>query len=231
MRTMVEAGRDVVSRSAQDYLKAIYALQEGGTPAVTTNQLAERLGVAAPSVTNMVAKLADAGYLRHTPYKGAELTEKGAAVALEVIRHHRLWEAFLHQALGVPIDRLHEEAERLEHELSDHLERHIVRALGDPTHDPHGDPIPAPDGTIDGAVHPTLADLPLGARGTVRRVPSHDPALLRYIGSLGLLPGAVVELRGREPFRGPLTIAVDAGERVVGHELAGHLLVEPESAT
>jgi DtxR family transcriptional regulator, Mn-dependent transcriptional regulator len=229
MEAMTDAGRGVVSRSAQDYLKAIYALQESGAPAVSTNQLAERLGVAAPSVTNMVAKLAEGGFLRHMPYRGAELTEKGAAVALEVIRHHRLWEAFLHQALGVPIDRLHEEAERLEHELSDHLEQHIVRALGDPTHDPHGDPIPAPDGTIEGAVHPTLAALPVGARGTVRRVPSHDPELLRYIGSLGLLPGAAVELRRREPFRGPLTVGVDAGERVVGHELASHLHVEPDA--
>src|SRR5262245_10565991 len=176
----------------------------------------------------MVARLAEAGFLRHTPYRGVELTERGASVALEVIRHHRLWEAFLHKALGVPIDQLHGEAERLEHELSDDLEAQMARVLGYPTHDPHGDPIPAPDGTIDAAAHPPLTDLPVGAAGVIRRVPGDDPALLRYLESLGLLPGATVRLERREPFRGPLTLAVDGVERAIGHELATRLLVEPK---
>jgi DtxR family Mn-dependent transcriptional regulator len=215
-----------VSRSVQDYLKTIYKLAESGG-AVQTSALAERMGVAAPSATNMIARLAEAGLLRHTPYKGVELTEKGAAFALEVIRHHRLWEAFLHQALGVPIDQLHGEAERLEHELSDALEEHISRALGYPTHDPHGDPIPSPEGAVAGEVYPTLSSLRIGASAIVRRVPDQDPAFLRYLESLGLLPGAPVEMRRQEPFHGPLTVAIDGTERVVGHELASRVFVEP----
>jgi DtxR family Mn-dependent transcriptional regulator len=229
MRSMPGQDRETVSRSVQDYLKAIYALQEGGG-AVQTSQLAERLRVAAPSATVMIGRLAEAGFLRHTPYRGVELTEKGARVALEVLRHHRLWEAFLHRALGVPIDQLHEEAERLEHELSDALEEHMTRVLGDPTYDPHGDPIPGPDGRLADAGHPPLAELPNGRVGVVRRVPDADPAFLRYLGELGLLPGARVEMRRLEPFRGPLTIAVEGTERVVGHELASRVLVEPLDA-
>jgi DtxR family transcriptional regulator, Mn-dependent transcriptional regulator len=214
-----------VSRAAQDYLKAIYKLQEGGP--VQTNALAEHLGVVAPSATNMIARLAEGGLLRHTPYRGVELTENGAAVALEVIRHHRLWEAFLHRALHVPIDQLHEEAERLEHELSDDLEEHMARLLGEPTHDPHGDPIPTRDGSMALSDFPSLATLAVGGKATVRRVPDRDPELLRYIGTLGLLPGAAVELRTREPFNGPLTVRVGPEERVIGHELARRLFVEP----
>lgn len=221
---MTTQNRDV-SRSAQDYLKAIYRLGDGAGP-VLTSRLAEELGVAAPSATNMIGKLAEAGMLRHTRYRGVELTERGAAVALEVIRHHRLWELFLHRALGVPIDQLHAEAERLEHELSDALEERMARLLGDPTHDPHGDPIPTRDGTLADAEYPTLASLAVGGACVVRRVPDRDPELLRYIGSLGLLPGAEIELRAREPFDGPLTLRVGAGERVIGHELATRIRVE-----
>jgi DtxR family Mn-dependent transcriptional regulator len=225
METMAGQDRETVSRSVQDYLKAIYALQAGGGT-VQTSQLAERMRVAAPSATIMVGRLAEAGFLRHTPYRGVELTEKGALIALEVLRHHRLWEAFLHRALGVPIDQLHDEAERLEHELSDALEEHMSRLLGDPTHDPHGDPIPSLDGQIAVTGHPALAELPVGSSGVVRRVPDSDAAFLRYLGTLGLLPGARVEILALEPFRGPLTIAVDGTERVVGHELASRVFVE-----
>ncbi len=216
------------SRSVEDYLKAIYTLQEAGG-AVRTSMLAGRMGVAAPSATSMVARLASGGFLRHTPYRGVELTEKGARIALEIIRHHRLWEAFLHQALDVPIDQLNDEAERLEHVLSDELEAHIVRVLGDPTHDPHGDPIPSADGTVDSSVYPTLADLQEGATATVRRVPSEDPALLRYLKTLGLLPGASVTLHHREPFLGPLSLTADGTDRVIGRELGSQIYVEPVS--
>ena len=215
-----------LSRSAQDCLKAIYHLQ-GPSGRVATNPLAEYLGVSPSSATIMVGRLAEAGLLEHAPYRGVQLTADGAAIALEVIRHHRLWELFLHRTLGVPIDRLHDEAERLEHELSDDLEERMARLLGDPTHDPHGDPIPARDGSLADPGHPPLAALPVGAGGTVRRVPDRDPELLRYIGSLGLLPGAALVLLAREPFRGPLTVRVGDAERVIGHELAARLYVEP----
>jgi DtxR family Mn-dependent transcriptional regulator len=215
-----------ITRSEQDYLKAIYNLQSGGRP-VATSALADQLGFAAPSVTNMVGKLADAGLLRHTPYRGVELTPAGAAVALEVIRHHRLWELFLHRALGLPLDQVHEEAERLEHELSESLEEHMSRLLGDPTVDPHGDPIPGRDGQVAATFWPTLADLPIGRTAIVRRVPDSDADLLRYLQSLGLVPGAAVEVDGREPFDGPVSLRVGGVARVVGTGLAGRVFVEP----
>jgi DtxR family Mn-dependent transcriptional regulator len=214
----------LVSRSAQDYLKAIYKLQ--GADPVQTSAVAEQLRVAAPSATNMIGKLAEAGYLRHTPYHGVELTEEGAQVALRVIRRHRLWELFLHQALGVPIEQLHGEAERLEHELSDELEAHISRHLGEPTHDPHGDPIPTREGELSITAYTPLSALPVGASSVVRRVPDSDPELLRYLSSLGLLPGARVEMLRREPFKGPLSVQVDRTDRMLGHELASRVLVE-----
>ena len=137
------AKRAEVSRAVQDYLKAIYKLQESGP--VQTNALAEHLGVVAPSATNMIGRLAEAGFLRHTPYRGVELTDDGAAIALEVIRHHRLLELYLAETLGVHVDDVLDEADRLEHAISEELEERIDRALGYPTHDPHGDPIPTKD--------------------------------------------------------------------------------------
>jgi len=214
-----------LSRSAQDYLKAIYKLQDDGP--VLTSALAERMGVAAPSATNAIGRLADAGLLSHVPYRGVRLTERGAAVALEVIRHHRLWEAFLHRALGVPLDQLHDEAERLEHELSDVLEDHILRVLGNPAFDPHGDPIPGRDGSFEEDWLPTLADLVTGTGAIVRRVPDSDPEFLRYLGALGILPSARIEILAREPYLGPLRLTVDGAERVIGYELASRVQAEP----
>ncbi len=216
-----------VGRAQQDYLKVIYRLQEEAGP-VQTSALAGQLGVSAPTATNMIGRLAEAGLVRHTPYHGVELTEAGAAIALEVIRHHRLWELFLHRALQLPLDHLHGQAEQLEHELSDELEEHISRALGDPTLDPHGDPIPARDGRMPRAAYETLAMVAVGTRVTVRRVPDHDPALLRYLESLGLLPGASVVIVRREPFNGPLTVMVGDTERILGEELANRVHVEPQ---
>ncbi|TAK24160.1 MAG: metal-dependent transcriptional regulator [Chloroflexota bacterium] len=221
---MTQPSEREVTRSVQDYLKTIYKLQGDGP--VQTSALAEQMRVAPPSATNMVARLAEAGFLRHTPYKGAELTDAGAGIALEVIRHHRLWELFLHRALGVPIDRLHDEAERLEHELSDELEERIARALGEPTLDPHGDPIPSREGEVDATAFPALADLPIGMPAIIRRVPDNDPGFLRYLESLDLLPGATVAQRAREPFRGPITLDVGGVERVIGYELASRVRVE-----
>lgn len=178
----------------------------------------------------MVGRLAEAGLIQYTRYHGVELTEKGATIALEVIRHHRLWELFLHRALGLSIDRLHEEAERLEHELSDVLEEHIVRHLGDPTLDPHGDPIPSIDGSVLDPPYPLLAQMELDSSAIVRRVPDSDPALLRYLGTLGLLPGATVTMINREPFNGPLTVRIEDTERILGNELASCVFVEPSAA-
>ena len=218
---------DKLSRSAQDFLRTIYKLQAAETP-VQTTALAERLGISPPSVTGMVERLAQAGLLRHTRYHGVELTDAGAAAALEVIRHHRWWELFLHRALQIPLDQVHAEAERLEHELSDALEERMAGVPGDPILDPHGDPIPARDGSVADAFHPTLARVPSGGRAIVRRVPDSDAALLRYLESLGLVPGATVEVLIREPFGGPIILRVGEQQRVVGVELAGRVLVEME---
>lgn len=215
-----------IGRIQQDYLKAIYRLQEESGP-VQTSALANQLGVTAPTVTNMIGRLAEGGFVRHTPYHGVELTETGAAIAVEVIRHHRLWELFLHRALRFPLDHLHDQAEQLEHELSDELEEHISRALGDPTLDPHGDPIPARDGRMPVVASFALTELAVGTPAIVRRVPDDDPALLRYLETLGLLPGASVTLVRREPFHGPLTIMLGDSERILGEELSHRVRVEP----
>ncbi len=176
------------SPAVEDYLKTIYALGRTGE-AATTSALAERLGVAPASVTGMLKKLAAAGLVAHEKYQGARLTEAGRLVAVETIRHHRLVETYLHQALGVPWDRLHDEAEALEHVLSEDLEARMDAALGHPTHDPHGAPIPTPDLELDERDLLSLARLDAGQEATVARVSDHDGALLRAVGAAGLFPG------------------------------------------
>ena len=174
--------------AVEDYLKTIYDLGRTGE-AVATSALAERLGVAPASATGMLKKLAAAGLVAHEKYQGARLTEPGRLVAVETIRHHRLVETYLHQALGVPWDRLHAEAEALEHVLSEDLEARIDAALGHPTHDPHGAPIPTPDLALDEGEHVPLARLDAGQEAVVARVADHDPAVLRAVGAAGLYPG------------------------------------------
>jgi DtxR family transcriptional regulator, Mn-dependent transcriptional regulator len=206
----------------QDYVKEIYKLQSSARR-VTTSALAERLGVSAPSVTAMLKKLAGLGLVEHERYRGARLTETGERVALEVIRHHRLLEQYLSQTLGLPIDALHDEADRLEHALSEELEAHIDRSLGFPTHDPHGDPIPGPDLKISPATWSPLSTLEPGAKATVSRVPDGDGALLRYLAELKLTPGNDVEVREAAPFDGPLTVRVEGEEHAISRELAAQI--------
>jgi DtxR family Mn-dependent transcriptional regulator len=210
----------------QDYLKAIYKLQSVGGR-VSTSALAERMGVTAPSATSMIIRLAEEGFLRHDRYRGVELTEKGARAALEVIRHHRLWELFLAEALQVPLDQVHEEAERLEHLLSDTLEERMDSALGFPTRDPHGDPIPTREGSLDEGSFIRLSDLPVGAEAVVARVPDSDASLLRYLGGLGLLPGRSLRLAERAPFGGTHFVETQGVRRALGEGLAQHILVDP----
>lgn len=176
------------SPAVEDYLKAIYQLGRTGE-AATTSALAGRLGVSPASVTGMLKKLAEAGLVAHEKYQGARLTEPGRLVAVETIRHHRLVETYLHQALGVPWDRLHDEAEAWEHVLSEDLEARMDAALGHPTHDPHGAPIPTPDLELAERDLLPLARLEEGQEATVARVSDHDAALLRAIGAAGLFPG------------------------------------------
>jgi DtxR family Mn-dependent transcriptional regulator len=197
------------TQATQDYLKAIYKLgQTGG--AVTTNAIADRMGVAPASVTKMVKRLADLGLLTHTPYYGVRLTDRGERAALEVIRHHRLLELYLTQKLGVPIEDAHAEAERLEHALSESVEARIALVLGDPRSDPHGDPIPSVDGKVDEQVHPSLSDASPGRSFVVARVSDSDPARLRWLASRGLLPGVRIRVLSRAP-NGAVTLHVGSG--------------------
>ncbi len=213
-------------QAVEDYLKVIYKVQQRRQRA-STSAIAERLGVSLPAATSMIQRLADMGLLRYTPYRGVELTEAGARIALEVIRHHRLWELFLARALNMPLEAVHAEAERLEHALSDTLEDTIDAALGYPTVDPHGDPIPSKDGTIREPAYVPLGSLPAGSKAVVRRVPDSDPALLRYLTSLGLIPGAPVEVVEVAPFNGPVHLRAGDRTHAVGREVASRVFVEP----
>jgi DtxR family Mn-dependent transcriptional regulator len=206
----------------QDYLREIYKLRLEGGPA-TTSAIAERMGVRPPSVTAMLKRLAALGLVEHTPYHGVELTPSGERVALEVIRHHRLLEQYLSQALGLGLDEVHSEADRLEHALSEELEARIDRSLGHPTHDPHGDPIPDRELRLIHGESRTLLDLEPGTHGSVARVPDGDSELLRYLGELGLVPDATVEVLAQAPFGGPVTVRTQAGEHAISRELADRI--------
>ncbi len=215
------------SPAVEDYAKAIYTLQERADGPVTTTALAARLGVSAASASGMVRRLGEIGLAKHEPYKGVELTEAGRAVALEVIRHHRLIELLLAE-LGVPWDRVHDEAEVLEHHISEELEALIAERLGDPTHDPHGDPIPAVDLTVEEGTTISLDQLEPGQHGLFVRVSDSDPEMLRYLSGLGLAPGERLELVRREPFDGPLVVGFAGAEHPLGVALAQAMRVEVE---
>jgi len=211
-----------LSETAQDYLKEIYKLQSERGRA-TTSAIAARVGVAPASATAMVKKLAELGFLERTPYRGVRLTRRGEKAAIEVIRHHRLLEQYLVETLGLSIDEVHGEADRLEHALSEELEARIDESLGFPTHDPHGDPIPDAELNLEAqALHP-LSELEPGERATIRRVPDGDAELLRYLSSLALVPGQVVELVRRGPFGGPVTVLTASAEHAISLELAARI--------
>jgi DtxR family Mn-dependent transcriptional regulator len=208
-----------LTNAMQDYLKEIHKLRMEGRKA-TTSAIAERMAVRPPSVTAMLKRLTALGLAEHAPYRCVELTPSGERVALEVIRHHRLLEQYLAQALGLSLDAVHSEADRLEHALSEEVEARIDRSLGYPTHDPHGDPIPDADLRIDRARLRTLASLEPGEEATIRRVPNDDDELLRYLSKLALVPGKKVKLRRAEPFGGPLIVRIGKAEHAISRELA-----------
>jgi DtxR family Mn-dependent transcriptional regulator len=211
-----------LTRSVEDYLKAIYRLTPEGRPAATSD-IANLLELAPASVSGMVKRLSEHGLLEHVPYKGVQLTEEGRRAALRTIRRHRLIEAYLVAFLGYTWDTVHDEAERLEHAVSDQLVERMAAVLGHPSVDPHGDPIPDVDGAIHEPASTPLSELPEGIAAELRRVDESDPERLRYIASIGLHPGARVVVVDRQPFHGPITIEVDGQSHVIGHEL-GHVL-------
>lgn len=214
------------SPAVEDYAKAIYSLaQRAQDGHVTTNALAERLGVTPGSASGMVRRLDELGLVTHEPYHGVRLTDEGRRVALEVLRHHRLLESLLIE-LGLPWDRVHDEAEVLEHHISEELEALIAARLGDPTHDPHGDPIPSADLRIDEGESVPLDTLDVGAQGRFVRVSDADPAMLRYLGERGIAPGAELEVVERQPFGGPVFARIEGETHVLGGGLAGAMRVE-----
>src|SRR5437870_1441327 len=213
-----------------DCLKVIYAMQERGLK-VTTSAVHEQLGVSDATVTMLFKDFAEAGWVEHTPYRGVRLTPLGERKAMEVIRHHRLLELYLARELGYSWDKVHDEADKLEHVISEEFEDKLDALLGHPTVDPHGDPIPSKEGIISARKGCTLLQLQEGQSALVLRVSDQDPEKLRYLGQLGLYPEARVELVGRAPFGGPLHIRVGEKsqqvEHMLGPELAEHIIVTP----
>ncbi|MDX6671390.1 MAG: DtxR family transcriptional regulator, Mn-dependent transcriptional regulator [Solirubrobacteraceae bacterium] len=215
--------------AVEDYAKAIYALEERGEGAVSTNALAERLGVTPGSASGMVKRLHELGLVTHVPYKGVQLTPAGARLALEVLRHHRLLELYLAEALGVPWDRVHAEAEVLEHVLSEELEELIATKLGDPTVDPHGDPIPTRDLEMPERETVALQSLAAGQAGTFVRVSDSDSEMLRYLSQRGISPGDAFSVVEKQPFDGPLFLRFGDDTHVVGGALARAMRVEVDA--
>jgi DtxR family Mn-dependent transcriptional regulator len=217
-----------LSRSVQDYLKAVLELA-GEDGYASTGDMAQRLGVAAPSVTGMLRRLSAArpALVAYAKHRGARLTPAGRRRALEIVRHHRLIERFLFEALGVPWDEIHEEAERLEHAISEPLEARMAERLGHPETDPHGHPIPDMEGRLPRRHLVRLDLLSAGQIARIAEVRDHDPALLRHLAELGLVPGRVIRVAERAPFGGALTLDVEGEIRRLGLEAAASLNVTP----
>lgn len=230
--TAARVSRPVPELSApvEDYLKAIYELERSGEPA-ETNAIARILGIAPASVSGMVRRLAEQGLIAHERYRGASLTASGRRAALRTIRRHRVIEAYLTQALGYSWDRVHDEAERLEHAASDELIDRMAAAIGEPETDPHGAPIPTREGTVtEGRALVPLSSVAVGDSARVERVSDDNGERLRYFAELGIVPGATVRVVGREPFEGPIALRIRNASHAVGPALAEQVLVVPLDA-
>jgi DtxR family transcriptional regulator, Mn-dependent transcriptional regulator len=212
-----------ISPAVEDYCKAIFTLQARTEEPVATNALAERLGITPGSVSAMLKRLGELGLIEHVPYRGVRLTDDGRKVALEVIRHHRLLELFLAESLDMSWDRVHAEAEVLEHVISEDLERLIAEKLGNPTLDPHGDPIPSAELELHEPETLALDRLQQGDGGCFVRVSDADPEMLRYLSELGISPGDRLLVRERQPFGGPLLVSFGEGEQSFEHAIGGRL--------
>ena len=211
------------SAAVEDYCKAIFTLESRTEEPVATNPLAERLGLTPGSVSAMLKRLGELGLIEHHPYRGVRLTEQGRTVALEVIRHHRLLELFLAESLQMPWDRVHAEAEVLEHVISEELEQLIAEQLGHPSFDPHGDPIPSAELELHEPETLALDHLQEGDGGVFVRVSDADPEMLRYLSERGISPGDRLHVRERQPFGGPLLVAFGEGELAREHAIGGRL--------
>lgn len=213
------------NEGAQNYAKAIYQLQGRGEEPVHTSAVAERLGVTPASASGMLKRLSDEGLVDYEPYHGARLTKRGERLALEVIRHHRLLELFLAEILEMPWDRVHEEAEVLEHHISEDLEELIAAKLGQPALDPHGDPIPSRELAISDDDTVALSEMEPGQSGVFARVSDRDASMLRYLADRGIQPGAKLTVGAREPFGGPVMVEIGDETHPLGPKLAERIRV------
>ena len=218
------------TEAIEDYAKTIYALANREQGPVGTSALADGLGVSPGTVTAMLTRMAEMGLVEHEHYHGVALTESGERVALEVIRHHRLIESYLADALDMPWDQVHDEAEVLEHYISEDLERRISEKLGDPSRDPHGDPIPSADLDIAADETLALAELDPGDSAIFARVSDRDSEMLRFLDQRGIRPGCEILVRGRDPFEGPLFVEVSGREHALGNLLAAAMRVTRSNA-
>jgi len=214
-----------LSQAVEDYIKCIYSLEIEVGEGVSTTIIAESLGVSSASVTNMIKRLSKMGLVKYESYYGTSLTEAGRKIALEIIRHHRLLELYLKEVMGYSWDEVHDEAEKLEHHISERFEDRIAELLNHPTHDPHGDPIPSKDGVMPEIANRPLADLPEGKNWMVGRVVDQNPELLRYLEKIGLVPGAEVEVSEKAPLKGPITLKIEGREQVIGYDVATNVYV------
>lgn len=208
-----------LSQSIEDYLKAIYVLENEGAGA-TTNNIAEALSVSSASVTNMLKKLSTMKLINHKSYHGAELTNAGEKIALEIIRHHRLLELYLAEMMGYSWDEVHDEAEKLEHHISEQFEDKIAELLNHPTHDPHGDPIPTKDGQVPEMASLAITDAEIDKTYIIGRVKDQDPELLRYLEKTGILPGVKLTILEKAPFNGPIKVKLEDTDATIGHGIA-----------
>ncbi len=208
----------------EDYLKIIYDLSTQAGAAGTT-EIAAALGIAPPSVSGMIRRLADHGLITHEPYRGVRLTKSGRRAALRTIRRHRVIEAYLTKALGYPWDLVHAEAERLEHAASDELVDRMAAAIGEPTTDPHGAPIPTREGTLEEPALRTLDSIEGGTRVRIERVRDEDARQLRYLAELGVVPGREIDVLSRAPYDGPIELRVGRATQRIGPGLAREILV------
>lgn len=215
------------SQSVEDYLKAIFKLESDmDGKGVPTSKLAKEMDVSNASVTNMVKRLSGLGMVTYESYYGSRLTGTGRKIALEMIRHHRLLELYLAEMLGYTWDQVHDEAEKLEHHISEKFEDKISELLNDPKFDPHGDPIPTKEGLMPELGFQSLSTVEENRLCVVKRVKNQTPKLLRYLDEYGLTPGATVSVKKREPFDGPLELNINGKKIVLGYKIAADILVE-----
>jgi DtxR family Mn-dependent transcriptional regulator len=217
---------DTLTGPVEDYLKTIYEIGRG-TVAVATNDIAQRLNIAPASVSGMVRRLAEQGLLGYERYRGVTLTDAGRRAALRTIRRHRIIESYLSSALEYPWDRVHDEAERLEHAASDELVDRMAKAIGEPVVDPHGAPIPSREGLMDETVYLTLDQLGAGYGARVVRVSDDDPEMLRYLAELEIIPGTELVVVSQAPYQGPISLRISGQLLAIGPALAAQVMVEP----